>query len=43
MAYAQRTSPFNDDTSLCFVFNVGYHTLLGIGDRSIYANCNVKI
>jgi len=27
--------PFNDDTSLCFGFNVGYRTLLGIGNGSI--------
>jgi len=26
---------FNDDTSLCFGFSVGYHDLLSIGDESI--------
>jgi len=29
------TSPFNDDTSLCFGFNVVYWALLGIGNTGV--------
>jgi len=29
------TSPFNDDNSLCFGFNVGYCALLGIGNTGV--------
>jgi len=35
ITYTLPTYPFDDDTSFCFGINVGYRTLLAIGNKSI--------